>query len=107
MISDWGSWELVGSPTGAHLVGQGALLICPLGLGFREGKKCISLCRGGGGARIQTQLYLTPKFTLMAAANEGRKSNALGIKEDGLVTKLGQELEHFPQIPAVLSHCTS
>lgn len=60
-----------------------------------------------GRAKIQMQFYLTPKFTLVAVANQGRKSNVWGIKEDGLVTKLGQELEHFPQIPTVLSHFTS
>ena len=49
------------------------------------------------------QLCLTPKFTLLATANQGKKSNVLQAKEDGSVTKLGQELEHFPQMPTVPS----
>lgn len=37
---------------------------------------------------MQIQVYLTPKFTLRPQPTHGKKSNMIGGKEEGLVTKL-------------------
>lgn len=39
--------------------------------------------------------------------HRGKNQMYLGLREDGLVTKQGQGVEHFPQISTVLSHFAS